>query len=386
MRKLGVIALVAVLATAVVAGGCGGPSDNNEADPDAGGVVTVDAGIDATVERGTVADFEECKKDIECANENSECKPNPNNNKPLCLRKCAATTDCEFNLVCLTTNQSSYRLAKNHCWPSFCGQNRSFQNGDTGGTCVVGGDVLGIKDSDTREGKCITIIDTLYGVCQEIGKVAPGGACEFSEAPRAGDHCDATSVCIGQRGALKGKCALMCDPRKILSGDAEDCTDAAQDCQDSSEVTTWEPQQPGGAPTVLKGTFGFCTEITACKLFDSANCKTGEGCIANNGVRATGMCHATGVGELAIGTKCAQPGMSTPAAQRCASGSMCFGSAADSLTCQAYCDKNNGTATVDCPTQEASTTCKGLLWDEGDDGMAGTGDDNYTEEWGTCQK
>src|SRR4030095_4524733 len=95
-------------------------------------------------------------------------------------------------------------------------------------------------------------------------------------------NCDSASLCVGAQNATQGTCAQVCDPRKILTG-GDDCTDAAQDCMDSSSVNTYSDG------STARATLGFCNDVKACSTVGANTCPAGQGCAANNPVRPTGI-------------------------------------------------------------------------------------------------
>ncbi len=421
MNRLIVAVLMAFLAAGLT--GCG---DDNEGDDD----VTLpdggpDAGPDAAV-TGTVADFDECAADDDCAGAGSDCRMVGWTASKQCLPACESTDQCGFNTYCYPENSSSvlgtqFAFMAGHCWFSICGPGR--QNGETGGACKMGKEAS-IPVGEQLDGFCIAIEDGLFGQCLEAGDVAAGGACDLADPTRDGANCNSTSLCAGQTGAAQGTCQQVCDPRKILTGE-DDCTVATEDCFDQSSMNTYADG------STARSTLGFCSgDIQACAIVGPSTCPSGEGCAFTNPVRETGVCDPAAAGSVALGAACG----GTPAgdATECGAGAACLG------TCFSLCDGpatrpgqlggtctvttdckqlNNtcvagiceqacggamdfacpapttcvnqkctapATHTIDCNGLTAGTRCQPLRWDNGFDMTANTADDVFAADWGVC--
>jgi hypothetical protein len=357
---------------------CGGDDDDGgtaDAGPDAGGA---DAMLDAG--GGAKDDFAECAVDDECA-PTSDCRQVGwfSGNFKVCMPRCQTTAECPFNTFCYpdVPGQPSFAFMKDHCWFSLCGPDPGV--GTINGACKLGEEV-NLPAGEQLDGFCVSINDASFGQCVETGSVAPGGACDFANPTRGGANCDQTSLCLGQQGQAQGTCFEMCDPEKILSGAPGNCGAVANtQCLDRTEVRTIADAM---GTTVITATFAYCDDVTACSIVGANTCPAGEGCVQTNPARPTGVCDPAGFGEIDVNAACTPPQQSTPAAQRCDPGSICFG-AQGATTCQAFCDRPaSGTPVVTCG---GGTTCAQVLWDEGTDTMAGTADDNLTQGWGLCQ-
>jgi hypothetical protein len=413
---------LASLSALILAGtvACGDDGGTNDPIPDGGGG-TPDAGPDAST-GGTVEDFDECVVDTDCKNTGSDCRMVGWTASKQCLPACTSTDQCGFNTYCYPSNSSTtlgtnFAFMANHCWFSICGPGRA--NGDTGGACKLGKEA-GIPAGEQLDGFCLPIEDGLFGQCLEAGTVAAGGACDLSAPTRSGHNCDTASLCVGQSGAAAGTCAQVCDPRKVLTG-GDDCTNAAEDCMDSSSLNTYSDG------STARSTVGFCNDVTACALIGPNTCPTGQGCAFTNPLRGTGICDASAEGNVALGATCGGTGDD----KECAAGNLCLstcrkecdhptprpghlgGSCTTTTDCVQQgntCDANicvlacGGVSdqpcpepstctgnrcvlpagTVDCNGAVAGTTCKPVPWDSGNDMQSGTADDVFTSDWGMC--
>ncbi len=417
-RRFLALLLPLLLAGTAACGGSGGDDDGTL--PDAG---HHDAGIDATV-GGPVADFDTCVTDADCKNVGSDCRMVGWTASKQCLPACTSNDQCGFNTYCYPANSSSalgtqFAFMSNHCWFSICGPVR--QNGQTGGACKLGKEA-NIPAGSQIDGFCIAIEDGLFGQCIEAGQVAAGGTCDLANPQRGGANCDSTSLCVGGSGAAQGKCAQVCDPRKVLTG-GDDCTNAAEDCMDQSSVNAFSDG------STSRSTLGFCNDVQACSTVGPNTCPTGQGCAFTNPLRPTGVCDPAAEGSVVLGATC---GGGTGDDKECQAGSACLGSACRKLcdgpgprpgqlggTCTGNtdCVQQNNTcdtgkcvqacgglqdpacpapstcvtghcalpaSSVDCNAAAAGTSCKSVGWDSGNDMQNGTADDTFTADWGVC--
>jgi hypothetical protein len=369
--------VVCLVASSLVACGGGDDADAPDNGPGPGGA---DAGPDGPMP-GTKQAFDDCAVTEDCPVGN-DCRQVGwfTGNFKVCMPKCQTSNDCPFNSYCYPDipGQPQFAFMKDHCWFSLCGPDP--QNGTVNGPCKLGAETR-LPAAQQRDGYCTSINDASFGQCIESGSVAPGGACDFSNPTRGGKNCDSTSLCLGQSGQTQGTCFQSCDPEKILTGAPGNCgAVAGSECLDRTDVRTVVDM--AGTPTVITATFAYCDTVKACKLVGPNTCPTGQACVQTNPARITGVCDASGAGEIDAFQACTPPQASTPAAMRCDPGSFCFGPQGASK-CEPFCDRPaSGTPAVTC---QGGTTCTQVLWNAGTDMMAGTPDDNRTQGWGLCQ-
>lgn len=366
--------MLAIL-NAPLCGACGQPHGSSSDGPLPVDAASADSGaVDASPDGGEqfVPDFEKCGIDANCAPASDCTDVAYYPDESFCLSRCTTTADCPFHTFCYPpdggTLGAEYAPMAGHCWWSFCGE--AVGNGSTGGECTLGAEI-GAAPPDQRPGWCSPMEDGYYGWCRETGAVAPGGECDspsWQEQVRDGANCDRTGLCVD---TMYGpRCATLCDPRTILVGEDAGCP-PGEGCFDSSRVyvsaggTTW-------------GTVGYCSSsVTACDLLGESGCPSeSQGCRRSNAVRPTGFCDATATGGLTAGEACL-PNASLDAEQ-CVEGTLCVGPIS---TCKTVCDIAPSPQ-VSCPSP---TVCTSVYWGPGRDGVAGTQDDLYTVQWGTCQ-